>query len=741
MYILDRKVIQIYSAVMSQKYKKYNKKDLSKKTSDSKQARSIQSAILQVMSKAGRPLFMREIVHLGNFSPKDRKKVKKVIAELIKKGDLILLKGKRYGLSSLMPIVTGTLIVHPHGFGFLHPDDPDKQDVFIPPSGLKGAIHGDKIVVRIERHKGNRYEGSVLRILDRNLNQVIGTYIQGKRFGRVIPEDDRLLFEVIVPRKQSKGALNGQIVLAKIEDFEPGRRNPEGIVTKVLGNADDILVQTQIVIYKHSLPHNFSKEAIKEARALGKTVSLDSLEHDRKDIRDLPLVTIDGENARDFDDAVYVNKTRKGYTLTVAIADVSYYVPLDSALDAEALERGTSVYFPNKVVPMFPEAISNNLCSLVLDQDRLALVARIFFDRTANVRRVSFFKAVMRSHRRFTYEEVRAIVVDRDETAIKENKEFFKQLQWMEELARLIRKRRLKRGSIDFDLPEPRVVLGITGRLEDIVRRERDFSHIIIEEFMIAANEAVARFFANKGIPALYRIHEEPDTLKIKEFVEFVQGLGIDIELPEEIDPAWCQNIIERVKGRPQEYVVNTLLLRTMKQAVYSPNNCGHFGLASPLYLHFTSPIRRYPDLIVHRILKANLRRVRKRPVYSVEALEDLGRHCSARERTAMEAEREMLDRLKVRFMADKIGQVYTGVISGVTSFGFFVELREVFVEGAVRLVDMADDYYIFDQAKHRLIGRHHHKVFQLGQVLKVRVKSVDVSMRHVNFELVEEKQ
>ncbi len=712
---------------------------MAKKRKKKSENKDIKDRIIETMIKAGRPLFRREILHLGHFRAHEKDEARKCLNELVKTGKIILLKGNRYGLSDLMPLVTGTIVVHPQGFGFLHPEDSDQPDVFIPASALKGAVHGDKVVVRIERKKANRLEGSVLRILERGLKQVIGTFFKGKRFGTVIPEDERLLFEVIIPKRLFKGAKSGQIVIAEIEDFEPGRRNASGRILKVLGDPEDLNVQTQIVIHKHQLPHKFSPKTLKEAEALGDKVDISTLEKDRKDIRALPLVTIDGENARDFDDAVFVKKTRLGYTLTVAIADVSYYVPRGCALDLDAFERGTSVYFPNAVVPMFPEALSNNLCSLVPNEDRLCVCVRIFFDKKARVRRTQFFKGIMRSHKRFTYDEVKRIIIDNDSKTTKKNKKFVKTLLVMAELAKKLRKLRIKRGSIDFDLPEPYVVLGITGNLEDIVRRERNLSHILIEEFMIAANEAVANFLTKRNIPTLYRVHEEPDIGKIKEFVEFVRGIGINIDLPEEIDPLWCQKVLKQVQGTPQEYVVNTLLLRTMKQAVYSPENIGHFGLASKVYLHFTSPIRRYPDLIVHRILKANLKRVRKRPVYSFEELEELGRHCSSRERVAMEAEREMLERLKVRFMADKIGQIYTGVISAVTSFGFFVELQEVFVEGAVRLVDLADDYYIFDQAHHRLVGRHTHKVFQIGQVVKVKVKSVDIPMRHINFELVEE--
>ncbi|NDY41824.1 ribonuclease R [Dissulfurirhabdus thermomarina] len=698
----------------------------------------LEDRLISALETAGRPLFRREILHLAHVRPEDRAAARKALSGLVRRGALLLMKGRRYGLPHLMDLVAGRLSVHPDGFGFVIPDPGQKvtEDLFIPPKGLKGAVHGDRVVARVEGRRGKRFEASILRVVERPLDRVIGTFRRGRNVAAVIPEDDRLLFEVIIPPGADGGARPGEVVVAEIADFSPEHRNPEGRVTEVLGDPADLAVQTRIVIHKYELPHDFSPAARDQAEALPDAVTRDDLAG-RKDLRELPLVTIDGADARDFDDAVCVRKTRTGYTLTVAIADVGHYVPAGSPLDEDALARGTSVYFPGAVVPMLPESLSNHLCSLVPGQDRLAMAVEIAYDRAGRPRWSRFFKAVIRSHRRFTYTEVKEVLVDRDPAAVARNREHLDHLEWMAELAGHLSRRRRRRGSIDFDLPEPAVVLGLRGELEAIVRRERNLAHQIIEEFMIAANEAVAAHLAERRIPVLYRVHEEPDRAKVRDFVEFARSAGLDVAAPEELTPRWFQEVLARAEGTPQEYVVNAVLLRSMQQAVYSPVNSGHFGLASPAYLHFTSPIRRYPDLVVHRVLKANLRGTRKRPVYGEDRLEELGRALSARERTALEAEREMLDRLKVRFMEGRVGEVFEGVVSGVASFGFFVELRDVFVEGAVRLVDLADDYYVLEENRHRLVGKRTGRTFQIGQVVRVSVKAVNVARRHINFELV----
>ena len=701
--------------------------------------------VLSILTEAGHPLYLREIVHLSHVPPNLKDKVRHITARLLDSGKIVLLKGNRYGLVEKMQLVRGKLSMHPDGFGFVTPEDPAKdssgqeiKDIFIPPRRVKGAVHGDTVLVRIDKFAKKGPEGTILRVISHGVTEIAGTFRQGHSVAVVIPDNDRLLFEVIIAQGNTAGARDGDMVVARIDHFPEQGRNPEGSVVRVLGNPEDMEVQTQVVLMKYDLPLEFPEEALHDTEALPDRVIDEDL-RGRRDLRGLPLVTIDGVKARDFDDAVHVKKTRSGYVLTVAIADVSHYVQRKSHLDSSAYERGTSVYFPGSVIPMLPEALSNNLCSLVPDEDRLVMVARIYFSLSGKVKKSTFFKAVMRSHRRFTYEEVQDILdFGKDvRSAKKTPRSLIRMVLCMEELAGLLGEQRRARGSIDFDLPESELVLGLQGRIEEIVRRERKTSHRLIEEFMIAANEAVARFFEERSVPALYRIHEVPEQEKISDFVDFARTLGLNIKMPGKITPEWCQGVLEMASGTPQEYIINTMLLRTMRQAVYSATNLGHFGLASTAYLHFTSPIRRYPDLIVHRILKGNLRKVRKRPVYTEEQLAEAGSTLSKRERVAMEAEWELLDRLKVRYMAEHIGEEFVGVISGTAAFGFFVELSEILISGVVRLVDLADDYYEFDRKRHQLTGKKTGRVFRLGQPVKVRVKDVNIARRQINFEIV----
>ncbi|OAQ21275.1 ribonuclease R [Thermosulfurimonas dismutans] len=695
----------------------------------------IEEAIREAMREAGRPLLLRELYHLLNIPKSERPTFRKLIKRLVKKGLLIHIKGKRYGLPESMPLVTGRLSVHPDGYAFVNPEDEKEPSVFIPPGRLKGALHGDLVVARIEKHTRKGPEGSVIRVLERGRKKIVGFFYQSHRVSTVIPEDERLPIEILIPPDRTRGAEHGDMVVAEITDFSPGRRIPEGRIVEVLGDPENLNTQAKAVIYNYDLPHRWNRRVRKELETISEEVRPED-KAGRRDLTRVPLVTIDGENARDFDDAVCVRRTRTGYKLYVAIADVSHYVPPGSALDEEAYFRGTSVYFPNMVIPMFPEKLSNGICSLNPRVERLAMTVEIDFDPEGRVRRSRFYPAVIFSHARLTYTEVKAMLVDRDRELRRKYKPLLRMLENAAELAMLLRERRLARGSIDLDLPEPEVRLDLQGEIEDIVRRERHLAHFIIEEFMIAANEAVARFLTEKGYPFLYRVHEAPEPLKLKEFVEFARSLGLDLEVPVEADPLWVQEVIRLSAGKPYAYLVNTLLLRSMKQAHYSPENIKHFGLASDCYCHFTSPIRRYPDLVVHRTLKAALKR--KRPPYSYEELVDKGKHLSQRERTAMEAEREMFERVQVRFMREHIGEAFTGIISGVTAFGFFVELEEYFVSGVVRLVDLHDDYYFLDEKNHRLVGRRTGRTFRIGDRVRVRVKDVNLRRRHVTFELIE---
>ncbi|MFZ5995079.1 MAG: ribonuclease R [Thermodesulfobacteriota bacterium] len=699
--------------------------------------RAIQPAdVLAAMRKAGRPLFMREILQILSPAPRNKKFVKDMIIRMGETGDLILLKEGRYGLPERMNLVTGRLQINPGGFGFVIPEAKDMEDVFIPGREIKDAIHGDRVMVRMEHGlRGRRPEGRVIRILERKAKYIVGAFTRGRGASYVIPEDERFPFEVVISSRETAGARSDEVVVAEITNFPPGRRNPEGRIIKVLGDPDDIAVQTQMVIFKHGLIQDFSPEAEAQAQSLPSEVKAGMVKG-REDLRGVLTVTIDGEQAKDFDDAVSIEKDRQGYNLYVSIADISHYVPAGSPLDEDAYKRGNSVYFPNFVVPMFPPILSDYLGSLRPRVERLAFTVFMHFDRQGKMRERRFYKSVIRSDARLTYTEVKGILVDKDRSLRRTYRPLVKSLEWMAELSQKIAGNRRRRGSIDFDLPEPAIILGVQGTLEDVVRRERNLAHQIIEEFMIAANEAVAEHISERDIPCLYRIHEEPEAAKVHNFLNFAYSLGLPITFPENMAPQWFQQVLGLVEGAPGEYVVNTLLLRSMKQAVYAAENRGHFGLASAHYTHFTSPIRRYADLIIHRILHHTLEGNPK-PLYSLEQLSEIGRYISTQERLAMEAEREMVDRLRARFMEDKVGEEYDGIISAVTAFGFFVELREIFVEGVVRLVDMADDYYYYEEKHHRLVGRRKKRVFQIGDFVRVQVARVDIPRRHINLILV----
>ncbi len=692
----------------------------------------LSQAVKEVMKEAGRPLLLRELRHLLNIPKEERAAFRKLIKEMVRRGELVHIKGRRYGLPEQMRLVVGTLCVHPDGYGFVNPEK--GEAVFIPPRRLSGAIDGDLVVARVERTTKKGPEGSIIRILERKRKRIVGFFFKGRRVSTVIPEDERLPIEVLIPPDATKGAEDGDMVAVEITDFSPGRRIPEGKVVEVLGDPEDLSTQAKAVIYNYDLPHRWSPQVKRELKEVPEEVREED-ERGRKDLTKVPLVTIDGENARDFDDAVCVRKTKTGYKLYVAIADVSHYVKPGTFLDQEAYKRGTSVYFPNTVVPMFPKKLSNGICSLNPLVKRLAMVVEMDFDKNGNRVRQKFYPAVIKSHARLTYTEVKEILVDRSRELRKKYKPLVRMLENCAELAMMLREKRIERGSIDFDLPEPEVVLELTGKIRDIIRRERHLAHFIIEEFMIAANEAVAEFLTEKGYPFLYRVHEAPDPVKLKEFVEFAKTLGLELEPPEEPSSAWVQEVVKRATGRPYSYLVNVLLLRSMKQAHYSPENTGHFGLASNCYCHFTSPIRRYPDLVVHRVLKAALNK--RKPPYGLEELREMGGHLSQRERVAMEAEREMLERVQVRFMKDHIGETFTGIVSGVSAFGFFVELEEYFVSGVVRLVDLHDDYYELDEKNHRLVGRRTGRVFQIGERVEVKVKEVNLRRRHIIFEFL----
>ncbi len=691
--------------------------------------------ILRFMEEEDRPLLLREILQCFGLPKEERRFLRERLRELVEEGKIVKIRGNRYGLPLKMNLVVGKVRCHPDGYGFVIPEEAAEEDIFIHPRNLREAMHGDRVVVRVESVRKRGKEGRIIRILERRLHKVVGKFMKATHYAYLIPEDERLLHEVIIPEGETKRAKPHQIVVVEITRYPTDRGRPEGRVTHILGYPDDPEIIPQIIIHKHDLPHRFSSAALREAKSLPSSPRKAD-ESGRIDLRGIPTFTIDGENARDFDDAVSIEEeSNGGVTLYVSISDVSHYVEEGTALDGEAYLRGTSVYFPDRAIPMFPPEVSNEICCLHPRLDRLTLTVELKFNSKGEAQGYRFYPSILRSNERLTYTIVKKILVDREEALRERYKSLVPSLERMATLSQKLREKRMERGALDFDLPEPEVILNLQGEAEEILRSERNLAHQMIEEFMIAANEAVARFMREKGVPSLYRIHEPPSEEAIDEFRRFISHLGYRMRKEQDPSPKEFQRILEEAKGRPEEGVIHHVLLRSMKWAKYSAQNVGHFGLASDAYTHFTSPIRRYPDLIVHRLLKKVLSG--ERIETSIEELAKRADHLSQRERVAMEAEREILDRYRVRLMKDRIGKEFDGVISGVTAFGFFVELKEVFVEGLVRMTSLHDDYYHYYEDKYCLVGERTHKRFRVGDPVRVRVERVDVERRHIDFGLI----
>jgi len=691
--------------------------------------------ILQLMEEKDRPLLLKEILHRMGLEKEVRQRAKELLRDLTDEGKIVRIRGNRYGLPTKMNLVVGKIKRHPDGYGFVIPEKEGEEDIFISPRNLTEAMHGDRVVARVESIRKKGKEGKVIRILERGLHKVVGKFMRGKNYSYLIPEDERILQEIFIPEGETKRARPNQMVVAEITQYPTERVRPEGRVTHILGYPDDPEVEPQIILHKYDLPHRFSTAALKEAQTLPLAPSPHEYK-DRVDLRGIHTFTIDGENAKDFDDAVSIEEERDGgMRLYVSISDVSHYVKEGAALDEEAYLRGTSVYFPDRAIPMFPVELSNDICSLRSRVDRLTLTVELRYDANGERRGVRFYPSVIQSNERLTYTIVKKILVDEDAELKERFKPLLPALSLMARFSQELRRRRMERGNIDFDLSEPEVILNLQGETEDIIRAERNLAHQIIEEFMIAANEAVAHFMEEKGVPFIYRIHEPPNQEAIKEFRRFISHLGYKMGKDSGPSPKEFQKILLKVKGMPEEKVTNNILLRSMKWAKYSAKNLGHFGLASDAYTHFTSPIRRYPDLIVHRLLKRVLSRGEGK--VAEEELARKADHLSQRERVAMGAEREILDRYRIRFMKEKIGEVYDGVISGVTAFGFFVELKDIFVEGLVRVTSLHDDYYQYHEKKYCLVGERTHKTFRIGDQIRVKLERVDVERRHIDFGLI----
>jgi len=679
-----------------------------------------------------------EIHRRAGFSGDDLQQVIDALRELCRQGRLVRLKKNHHALPDRQNLVTGRIHAHPDGYGFLIPDDNDADDLYINRREMRRVMHGDRVMARNERKPRGGSEAHIAQVLERAQKRLVGTYNEIDRQGYLIPMDARIA--PVRLNTAGKKPDEGKVIAAEISRYGTAMSAPEAHVVSIIGDPDDPQVQAQSILFRYGLSTSFPAEVHQEINKSSYAIAAEEIAA-RTDLRGLPIVTIDGENARDFDDAVYVRRQGAGYELHVSIADVAAYVAAGSALDQEAYARATSVYFPDRAIPMLPEALSNGICSLNPNEDRLTKTACIECDAKGRVIRSRFFNSVIRSQERMTYTNVRRILVDRDAEVLERYKELIDQFKLMEELALLIYEQRKARGNLDFDLPEAEIILDLQGVPENIVRAERNVAHRIIEEFMIAANEAVARQLTEKNLPLLYRVHEGPDREALEALAPFLLSLGYRLPLKQErVAPLEIQKLLESARGKPEERVLNRVLLRSMKQAVYQPENIGHFGLASVCYTHFTSPIRRYPDLVVHRMFDRALRGDKLKPNERedlVRYLQEAGKHTSERERHAMDAEREMVSLKKAQFMMNKIGEEFTGFITTLANFGFFVELDDYFVEGLVKLSSLSDDDYDYYEKEYVIKGRRHGRKFRLGDNIRVKVTRINAFRSEIDFELV----
>lgn len=681
------------------------------------------------------PMKLKELAILLNVPKEQREELKQVLNLLLAEGKISVSKKGKFGKAEAFALV-GVFSGNARGFGFVAIEG-QEEDVFIPADRTGGALHGDRVQIVIDSEgRGGRPEGTVVRILEHANETLVGTYEKGKGYGFVIPDNQRISKDIFIPQGCSQGAVSGHKVMVKIRDFgEKKGKKPEGVITEILGHIHDPGVDILSIVRAYGLPEDFPAAVKTQLKQIPDEVKKDSWAG-RKDLRDLLTVTIDGEEAKDLDDAISIERAGEGYRLGVHIADVSHYVQEHTPLDEEAFKRGTSVYLVDRVIPMLPHQLSNGICSLNEGEDRLALSCLMEIDSQGNVTGHEIAETVIRSDRRMTYTAVNAIVTDHDPQVTAEYAEFAEMFLLMKELADILRKKRHARGSIDFDFPESKIVLDEKGKPLEIKAYERNAATRIIEDFMLLANETVAEDYFWQELPFLYRTHDKPDEDRMKRLGTFINNFGYVLRMPGgQVYPKEIQKLLDKVEGTPEELLISRLTLRSMKQAKYTTENTGHFGLAARYYTHFTSPIRRYPDLQIHRIIKESLHGglTGKRISHYEKILPQVAVQTSALERRADEAERETDKLKKVQYMERFIGQEFEGVISGVTSWGFYVELPNT-VEGLVHISELRDDYYVFLEERYELSGEMTGKTYKLGQTIRVQLTGCDRFSKTIDF-------
>lgn len=704
---------------------------------------TLQERLLAFMrEETYKPLTVQEFE--SQFGVEDAEEFKELVKTLVRleeQGFVIRSKSNRYGVPERMNLLRGKFIGHARGFGFVSPDEEGMDDIFIPPTEVNGAMNGDTVLVHVSSSsKGDRREGSITKITERGISKVVGQFQDNKGFGFVLPDDKKISMDIFIAKEDTLGAIDGHKVVVEITGWPEGRKSATGMVTQILGHKNDPGVDILSIIHKHGIETEFLQTVIDQANSVPDQIAESDLEG-RRDLRNEIIVTIDGADAKDLDDAVTVTKNADGtYKLGVHIADVSHYVTEGSPMDTEAYDRATSVYLTDRVIPMIPHRLSNGICSLNPQVDRLTLSCEMVINGSGEVLSHEIFQSVIKTKERMTYTDVYKILEEKDEALIERYRDLVPMFELMGELAEILREKRAIRGAIDFDFKESKILVDDEGWPTDVVIRERTVAERLIEEFMLAANETVAEHFHWMEVPFIYRIHEDPKPEKLQRFFEFITNFGLVVKgSGNAIHPRALQEIVEAIEGLPEEPVISTMMLRSLQQARYYAESLGHFGLSTDYYTHFTSPIRRYPDLIVHRLIRTYLVNgdVSKPTLAHWDArMDEIADHTSERERRAVEAERDTESLKKAQYMADKIGEEFEGIVSSITNFGMFIELPNT-IEGLVHVTNMTDDYYRFDDRQMMMIGERGGKQFRIGDEVKVRVTSVKPEESAIDFEIV----